>query len=284
MTINDLQREFEKNYIARRLRPSTQRGYTTNIRLHILPYLGGEDLRDLTVDDLDNLTEKLQTHLSNKSAVYVHATLRKMLCYAIRRGYLQNSPYEAFDMPRVEKFHYRTLKETEIRHALQLCQDTKLEVPVTMALCYGLRRGEILGLIPSIDLDAKNNVLHIQRTRGVEHGDTVISPCKTSMSDRYILIAPEHTKILCHTPQNAFACALAPYILDTSFKRFLKAGNLPDIRFHDLRHSYATLMLTKGINPKIVSAVLGHSGVDVTLDIYSHPDVSTQHCCIDVFQ
>ena len=284
MTINDLQREFEKNYITRRLRPSTQRGYTTNIRLHILPYLGGEDLRDLTVDDLDALTEKLQTHLSNKSAVYVHATLRKMLCYAIRRGYLQASPYEAFDMPRVEKFHYRTLKETEIRHALQLCQDTKLEVPVTMALCYGLRRGEILGLIPSLDLDTKNNVLHIQRTRGIEHGDTVITPCKTSMSDRYILIAPEHSIMLRRTPTNDYACPLSPFTLNTAFKRFLTINDLPNIRFHDLRHSYATLMLTKGVHPKIVSAVLGHSGVDVTLDIYSHPDVSMQHCCIEILQ
>ena len=59
-------------------------------------------------------------------------------------------------------------------------------------------------------------------------------------------------------------------------------GGFPEIRFHDLRHSYATLMLKKGINPKIVSSVLGHSGVGITLDIYSHPDVSMQQRCLEV--
>ena len=68
--------------------------------------------------------------------------------------------------------------------------------------------------------------------------------------------------------------------LEHRFKKFLQKYDFPQIRFHDLRHSYATLMMSKGVNPKIVSMILGHSGVDVTLDIYSHPDVSMQRICL----
>ena len=68
------------------------------------------------------------------------------------------------------------------------------------------------------------------------------------------------------------------------YRTFLSKNNFPPIRFHDLRHSYATLMLAKGVNAKIVSAVLGHSGVGVTLDIYSHPDVQMQQACLQAFK
>ncbi|MBQ9802654.1 MAG: tyrosine-type recombinase/integrase, partial [Clostridia bacterium] len=75
----------------------------------------------------------------------------------------------------------------------------------------------------------------------------------------------------------------SPKTLDLNFKRFMDLNNLPVIRFHDLRHSYATFMLYKGVNPKIVCNVLGHSSVKVTLDLYSHPDVSMQAVCLDAW-
>ncbi|MBQ2773196.1 MAG: hypothetical protein IJF45_02505, partial [Clostridia bacterium] len=167
MTLYELAADFAVNYMHVRLRPSTERGYTVNLKNHILPRLGDVLAQDLTADDLDELTAELALTLSNKSIVYVHATLRKMLAYALKRGYIEKSPYGTYDLPRVESYRYNIWREENIRLALRLITGTDIEIPITLALCYGLRRGECLGIIPSEDLDRKNNVLHVQRSRSV---------------------------------------------------------------------------------------------------------------------
>lgn len=281
MTVNELAAEFLKNYCDRRLRPSTVRGYRVNLYRHALPVFGDFSLEALTVDDLDFLTERLlKGGLSNRTIVYIHATVRKMLNYAIRRGYLDKSPYLMFDLPRVERYKYQVLPEDEIYRMLVIVRDTSLEVPVTMALCYGLRRGECLGIIPRLDVDASKNVLHVQRTRSVENGKEVITPCKTEDSDRYILLHPKHTEML--RQRGRYACSLSPMQLEHRFKSMLASWDFPEIRFHDLRHSYATLMLSKGVDLKIISDVLGHADVSITADTYCHPDVSVQKRCLEV--
>lgn len=285
MTLYELATEFTVNYMQTRLRPSTVRGYSVNLKNHILPQLGDVLAQDLTADDLDELTAELSLMLSNKSIVYVHATLRKMLAYALKRGYIDKSPYGAYDLPRVEEFRYNIWREENIHLALRLLAGTSIEIPVTMALCYGMRRGECLGLIPSLDLDRRNNVLHVQRTRSVERGGLVVTPCKTKRSNRHILLSPQHTKLLMQSCRpGEYSYPRSPTVLDTTFQRFIELHGLPRIRFHDLRHSYATFMLYKDINPKIVSNVLGHSSVKVTLDLYSHPDVSVQQACLAAFE
>lgn len=285
MKLIDLVEEFMKNYAERRLRPSTVRGYRVNLYRHVLPWFEDAPLELLDVAALDELTDELHGKgLSSRSIVYVHATLRKMLNYAVRRGILNVNPYNQFDMPRVNRYHYRVLLEEDMRRMLDCVRGTFLEIPVTLSLCYGLRRGECLGVMPVFDLDCARNVLHIQRTRSVENKQPAITPCKTEDSNRFILLRPEHTFLLANAPaHNGFACELSPTQLEHKFKLLLRAHDFPKIRFHDLRHSYATLMLSKGVNPKIVSSVLGHSGVGITLDIYSHPDVAMQRKCLDVF-
>ncbi len=169
-----------------------------------------------------------------------------------------------------------------MRRLLDCVRDTSLEIPVTLALCYGLRRGECLGIIPGLDVNPDTCVLHVQRTRSIENQKEVITPCKTEDSDRYILLRSEHMRLF--HKKTRLACSLSPMQLEHRFKMVLQKHGFPAIRFHDLRHSYATLMLSKGVNPKIVSSVLGHSGVEITLDIYSHPDVSMQRFCLDAFK
>ena len=283
MTVNELAAEFLKNYCDRRLRPSTVRGYRVNLYRHVLPRFGGCQLDDLTVDDLDVLTEDLvDVGLSNRSIVYVHATVRKMLNYAIRRGHLNFNPYNRFDMPRVRRYVYRVLPESEMKRLLHGVRGTSLEVPVTMALCYGLRRGECLGIIPPEDLDGC--VLHIQRTRCVENGRQVITDCKTEDSNRFLLLKPEHAAMLKERSElSMFACELTPNQLESRFKSFLARNGFINIRFHDLRHSYATLMYHKGVDLKIISDVLGHADLSITADTYCHPDVSVQKRCLEVF-
>ena len=281
MFLHELLKKFDYIYITQRLKPTTANGYRVNIRLHILPYLGDKDILELSVDDLDALTCVLQNKgLCNRTIVYVHATLRKSLNFGIRRGFLLNNPYNQFDMPRKKRFEYVVLNENQIAFVLDKCRGTRIETAVILALCYGMRRGEILGIIPS-DFDSVNGVLHIQRSRTLVNGSEVITDCKTNNSNRYVLISPRHYRLFSNVSQ----FSISPWTLDVLFHDFALSLGLPKgLRFHDLRHSYATLMLQKGINPKIVSQILGHSSVSVTLDIYSHPPVDVQSVCLDVFE
>lgn len=285
MTIFDLSCEFNINYIIPRLKPSTARGYLTNLNKYILPTVGDIELTDISVKTIDIMVSEIPKTLSNKTIVYIHATFRKMLNYALKRGYIYNNPYKNYDLPRVASYKYRTLNQKQISDILKKSKFTSLEVPIILALCYGLRRGEILGIILDEDMDYENLTLHIQRTRSVEKGQSTVTSCKTKQSNRYILFSKEHMDIIRFDCINYsdYLVSLSPAQLDKRFKNFLSINDLPDIRFHDLRHSYATYMLSKGVNPKIVSSVLGHSGVDVTLDIYSHPDVSMQKACVEAF-
>lgn len=282
MKINELTNEFMKNYADKRLRPTTLRGYRTNIDKHILPYIGQKRINELLPDDLDDLTETLQEKgLKNKTIIYVHATLRKAYNYAIKRGYISGNPYSRYDLPRVDTFRYTILPEDQMIRMLDAADGwDDIDLAIRLALRYGLRRGEILGIRPETDLDYLNNTLHIQRTRTVENGQEVVTPCKTKNSDRYILLFDEDAAHL--DTRTGYAVPLTPPQLDFRFRQFLAQHQFSPMRFHDLRHTYATYMLSKGVNPKIVSSVLGHSGIAITLNIYSHPDVSMQRSCLEV--
>lgn len=285
MTVTELCDSFMNRYARDRLRPTTIRGYQTNIDRHILPTLGEADIADLTPEDLDTLTDALREKgLSNRSAVYAHATLRKALNYAVKRRYIPANPYDWFDLPRVEEYRYQVLNPDQIR---KLLEDSvgldPLKLAVRLSLRYGLRRGEVLGLIPETDLDLCDCTIHIQRSRTIEEGREVLTPCKTKHSNRRILILPADAVDL-STILHGYAVPLTPTQLDKRFRDFLEREELPPIRFHDLRHSYATLMLRRGVNPKIVSTVLGHSCIAITLNIYSHPDTRMQSICLEALE
>lgn len=285
MTVTELCETFMNRYARDRLRPTTIRGYQTNIDRHILPVLGNIDIRDLTPEHLDTLTDTLRDKgLSNRSAVYAHATLRKALNYAVKRRYLITNPYDWFDLPRIEDYRYTTLNADQIRKLLADSHGTDpLKLAVRLSLRYGLRRGEVLGLIPEKDLDLCERTIHVQRSRTVERGEEILTPCKTKHSNRRILIL-ETDALDLSAILHGYAVPLTPTQLDKRFRALLKQEQLPPIRFHDLRHSYATLMLQRGVNPKIVSTVLGHSCISITLNIYSHPDVRMQSVCLEALE
>ena len=285
MTVKELCNSFMSRYARDRLRPTTIRGYQTNIDRHVLPVLGDIDIADLTPEDLDTLSDALRDKgLCNRSAVYAHATLRKALNYAVKRRYIPANPYDWFDLPRIEDYHYQVLNAEQIHRLLSHTKGTDpLKLAVRLSLSYGLRRGEILGLIPEKDLDLCDCTIHIQRSRTIEEGREILTPCKTKHSNRRILILKSDALDL-STILHGYAVPLTPTQLDKRFRDLLDREQLPPIRFHDLRHSYATLMLQRGVNPKIVSTVLGHSCIAITLNIYSHPDTRMQSICLEALE
>ena len=239
-------------------------------------------IAEITPDELYELTDTLREKgLSNKSIVYVHATLRKMLAYARRMGYTSvTDVYERYDLPRVNGIQYPILTDRE--YLDMICNAdgrTPLSLAIRLAICYGLRRGEILGIKPTFDLD--ENVLHIQRTRTVENGQEVVTSGKTRSANRYILLLDEDAAAL-RSRTTEYAIPLTPTQLNKGFTKFLRIHGFPAMRFHDLRHNYATYMLRHGIDVKTISTVLGHSSVKITLDIYTHPNVEFQKNCLEV--
>ncbi len=265
--------------MLKRLRPTTISGYNVNIDNHIIPYLATVFLEDLSANDIDYLTERLQNKgLTNKTILYVHATFRKMLNYAKKRGYIDRNVYDQVDLPRADAYSYKILNKYELRLLVDAVIGTRLELPVVLAACYGLRRGEVLGLLRD-DYDPVEGVLHIRRTKTNVSGTVYTTPCKTVNGDRYILISESHRHLFEGNTDSIVP--LSQYQINSSFQKLSARLGFEGLRFHDLRHSYATLMMNEGVNPKIVCSVLGHSDVSVTLDIYSHPDVNMQRQCLE---
>ena len=282
MTLDALAVEFHKNYMIKRLRQTTISGYNVNLKNHVLPIIGMISLEELHVSHLDQITDELQDKgLSNKSIVYCHAVTRKMLNYAVKRGYISVNPYAMFDLPRIQQFRYTVITPEQLQILAEAARDRCPDMypAIILAGFYGMRRGEVLGVIPSRDY--RGGVLSVERTRTVIGAKTVITPCKTDHSQRQLLIAPEHREIFACCPIGSYLVEFSPCVLNNGFRRLLALCDMPPMRFHDLRHSYATWMLAENVNPKIVSAVLGHANVGITLDIYSHPNVSMQAACLD---
>lgn len=281
MKLNELAAEFMSRYAAERLRPSTLRGYRINLDNHALPLLGNKSIQEITLDDLYELTDALREKgLSNKSIVYVHATLRKAFNYARKCGYLVSNVYDCYDLPRVEAPAYQILTDEEFAKLLSLADGRAYHmIAIRLALRYGLRRGEILGIRPQTDLSG--NVLHVQRTRTVEDGKETLTPCKTRNSNRFLLLLEEDADML-RSRKGEYAIPLTPTQLNKGFQLFLQHCGFPPMRFHDLRHNYATYMYRHGVDVKTISTVLGHSSVKITLDIYAHANLDVQNACLEV--
>ncbi len=283
MTLQTAYDAFRKGYIETRLRPTTAEGYMTNMKLHVLPSLGGCDLDQITVNDLDVIAQRMRENgYKTRTVVYALSTLRKLMNWSIKRGWTENNVFGRYDMPKVQAYNYVTLTEDQITRLLAVTRGTCMHAPLVMALCYGLRRGEVLGINIYTDYDKRTGTLKISRTRTVVHGNDVITPCKTKRSQRVILIAEPHRSIFQTHATQEYLDGLTPAILDKALQAVLRRYGFPRVRFHDLRHSYATMMLNHGINPKIVQSVLGHSSVSVTLDIYSHPTIGLQEACVQI--
>jgi integrase len=177
------------------------------------------------------------------------------------------------------------------KRLLQAAQGDLLEGIITVTLALGLRRGEALGLKWE-DIDLKNKCLYIQRsagrvgTLGIKEKDpkTNSSKRKIDLPDFVVEALKSHQKRQLESKErlaekwtdsgyvftNKYGRFLQESHLYNSYKALLKRAGLPDIRFHDLRHSAATIMLSMGVNPKVIQEVLGHSNIRMTLGIYAH--------------
>ncbi len=277
--------------VQTRLRPGTWVEYRSKAETHLIPAIGQVPLQQLTTAMLNALYQQLLASGTGPRTVqYVHATIRKALNDAVRWGLLVRNPAHHASAPRPRSAEMRIWTADELRQFLACVHGDRLYAAWHLAALTGMRRGEVLGLRWA-DLDLDSGWLSVRQTLVVVDNHPQVSEPKTARSRRRIALDPDTIAALRahHTAQAAERLAagpawpnhdlvftrqdgdpLHPEYVRRRFDRRVARADLPRIRFHDLRHTHATLALQAGVHPKVVSERLGHTTVAMTLDVYSH--------------
>jgi len=274
------------------LRSSTAHQYGQIFRDHILPYIGAIQLKDLRLAQIERLyTDLLGSGVSVRTVRLVHAVLHVALEKAIKYGHIARNPAHGASLPRQSHSEMNILDVDLVTRFLIAAQGSPNEALYNLAIHSGMRQGELFGLKWS-DLQWNYGELKIQRQvkRVTGHGWTFADP-KTKKGRRTIKLGDEILKLLrAHKKRqetqkldkgerwvenglifpSSVGIPLNPSNLRKDFLKVLDRANLPKIRFHDLRHTAASLMLNNGVPPIVVSNRLGHSKPSITLDVYGH--------------
>jgi integrase len=275
------------------LKPGTWRRYEEYARLHAVPALGRFPLARIGPSHLSGLyAAKLAQGLSPMTVRHLHAVLHRMLSEAARWGLVARNVAALVSPPKAGTRTMQTLSGEQVRMLLEAAAADRLEALYYLAVTTGMRQGEILGLRWQ-DVSLDGGTLQVRRSvRRIKGGGFVFSEPKSATSRRQLLLPEAATAALrAHKArQNAERLAMggiwedndlvfpnelgrpieAGNLMRRSFVPLLEKAGLPRVRFHDLRHTAATLLLSKGLHPKIVSEMLGHSQIGITLDLYSH--------------
>jgi integrase len=245
------------------------------VRIHLVPSLGKTRLNRLSALQLQSLyNSKLDSGLSARTVRMIHTILHKALKQAVKWSLIPRNITEAVDPPREQKQEIKPLNEEEVRTLLKAVRGDKLEALYVVAITTRMRSGELLGLRWE-DIDLQAGIIQVKRTvfnGQIEAPKTLKGKRSIKLTQASIKALQEHQKVsewvFC---TNAGTTISVHNLHNRSWKPLLKrAGLSPNTRFHDLRHTCAALLLTKGVHPKIVQEMPGHSSISITLDTYSH--------------
>ena len=296
-TVTQFLRDWLESTQVQSVRPRTYERYEEIVRLHIIPALGKHQLQKLTAQQVQTFyAKKLKEGLSSTTVNTIHNVFHKALDTAKKWKLIFENVCDLVSPPRARQSEFKPLTLEQIRVLLDVARGHPIEALLTLALATGMRRGKLLGL-KWRDIDFAIGTLQIHRiltrvpTKVPGKGFIEAEP-KTEKSRRNIILAPFALDVLKQhrTRQLEAKLKAGPkweehdYVFCTSvgthlnpdrdvlfqLKKLLKQAGLPDIRFHDLRHSAATLLLSMGVHPKVVQEILGHSQITMTLDVYSH--------------
>lgn len=298
LTLKDyLPQWFESH--KKMLAPNTINGYAVNINNHIIPQIGTLKLKDIKPKHLEAFYSALMTdkELSAKTVKYIHNVLKVALKAAVDNKIIDDNPCLKAKTPKVPKFQSQLLSLEQLKTLLSEIEGDRYETEIKLAAMLGLRKGEVLGIKRS-DLDTTKHTLHIQRQVSIVRDNTIdknglyygIKPLKSESSDRVLFLSQEIESLILRKDEfnrgqkkilqgayqdNDLICCnddgtvMSPQTLYHAFKRILTRCGLPNVRFHDLRHSYATLCIDLNIPLKVISQNLGHSSTAVTDAVYA---------------
>ncbi len=274
------------------LRPTTMYQYTLVVDKHILPNIGKLKLADLRLARIEQFyAELIQQNVGPRTIRVAHNILHKSLEKAVRYGLIAYNPSHGATLPRYKHGEMQVLDPSQVSQFLVAAQDSPYQALYYLGVTTGMRQGELFGL-KWTDLQWNSGTLHIQRQvqRVNGQGRNFVEP-KTRSGRRTIKLGEQTLQVLrLHMEQQAVQKQVAgdrwqenglifpnsigkprdPSNLRVDFLKVLEKAGLPKMRFHDLRHTAASLLLNHGVPVLVVSKTLGHAKVSTTLDVYGH--------------
>lgn len=268
-------------------------------------------LKDLTAQDIQTFYDEQLERVKANTVIHYHAIIKLALCYARKMGYIKENPIEQVEKPEKNKFVRTYYTSDEVNQLISLTKGTKLEIAVIFACFYGLRRSECIGLKWSA-FDFENNIFHINYTvvlTSVNGKRTLVTKdtAKTDATIRTMPLSSDIKKrlfeIKCMQDGNKKRLKknynnhwsdylmvdengdlISPDYVTDAFRRLTKKNKMRHIRFHDLRHTCASLLLNKGkgkVTMKDIQEWLGHSDYKTTANIYAHLDLSSKNISLE---
>ena len=273
------------------VRDTTVVSYRGALRANVIPHIGHIRLSKLTPQHVQAMLTAIQDKgLSARTAKYAHAVLRRALGQAERWGMVTRNVATLVEPPRAVRPEVRSLKPDEVHTLLDAARGDRFEAILTVAIAVGLRRGEALGLRWS-DIDLEAAVLRVRRALVYVDGDLRFVDPKTKRSRRTIPLPSVSIQALREHRRRQAAERLAagpawedddlvfpsatggpmdPNNLGRHFRALCDRAGIGRVRLHDLRHTCASLLLAQNVHPRVVMEILGHSGIAITMDTYSH--------------
>jgi integrase len=278
------------------IKQQTHYNYVMIANKHIIPEMGHLNVQQITAVVIQKFVNSLCSNsLTSAYIKKIIDVLNGSLKKAKRLGIISNNPVELIERPRISKKEMKVWDVQEVEKFLSAAQNDRLYIAFLLAITTGMRQGEILGLRWK-DIDFDNNTLSVRQTLSHD-GKTLTPEAKTKSSLRTIHL-PNHVLTALKKHRNnirqeklkmgeqykdhdlvvctSVGTPVSPRNLNRTWYRLIEQSGVTQIRFHDLRHTHATLLLKEGIHVKVVAERLGHSNTRMTLDTYSHVQPNMQ--------
>lgn len=303
LTVEQALDEWFATSVEPKLKPNTQRGYQVNIA-HINKHLGHLTLQKLTPVQIQNFYNELESDgFSPRSIQYIHTNLKTALKYFCKMQVIPKNPAEFATVPRQRKPKNDFYTEEEAKELLEKVKDSDIYLEILLAVGMGLRRGEVLALTWK-DVDFRTSTLSVNKNLTRINGVNQVSSTKTASGERTLKIPSfvlnalferrqkqwNDRKALCGAyKENNLVCCTSDgeyrncSTFTVKFSNLLKKVGMRHIRFHDLRHTNATLMMQYNVPIKVMSENLGHANTGVTMDTYSHVTMEMKTITADKF-
>lgn len=284
----------KKQYVKR----STYAAYSLLVSKHLLPvFSGAGEITESLVQDFVFL--KLEQGLSQKSVKDILVVLKMIIRFAVKQGYMEHSEIKVKFPTERKRQEVEVLSRNDQRHIMEYVQNhfTFMNLGIYICLCAGLRIGEVCAMVWD-DIDVGTGVINISKTiqriyvteGGKKHTELIIDTPKSSNSIRAIPIARDLLSmirpfkkvvsssyfVLTNSPRPA-----EPRTYRNYYKRLMRQLGMPGLKFHGLRHSFATRCIESKCDYKTVSVLLGHSNISTTLNLYVHPDLEQKKKCVE---
>lgn len=284
---------------------TTYSSYSNMVKKVIVPYFKEKEitLTGLKATDIQTFYMEQLKRVKANSVIHYHANIHKALKYAVKIELIDSNPADKVERPKKDRFVGSFYDSDEVQRLFEAAKGTKLEIPIFLGAFYGLRRSEALGLKWNA-IDFQNNTITIRHTvtsctidgkRVQVAQDTT----KTKSSMRTLPLVPvfkeklialkeqqkEYRRVCgrCYDKRyldyicvDEMGTLVSPQYLTTAFPKLLERNGLRHIRYHDLRHSCASLLLANGVPMKQIQEWLGHSDFSTTANVYAHLDYNSK--------